>query len=100
MRRVLLLALLVLPWAGPAQDWNGNALRGARTLRLPAGYRLEVIGTGFRSPQDLAVESATAVWLLSQADGAASAGSLVRVPLGAPEPVDAGRLPAVSIPYP
>ena len=81
MNRLLLLAVLALPWVGLAQDWSGSSLRGARTLRLPAGYRLEVIGTGFRLPQDLAVESATAVWLLSQADGDGGAGSLVRVPL-------------------
>jgi hypothetical protein len=100
MARLLLLAVLALPWVGLAQDRSGSGVRGARTLRLPAGYRLEVVGTGFRLPQDLAVESATAVWLLSQADGGTSAGSLVRVPLGDPEPVDGGALSAISIPYP
>jgi hypothetical protein len=99
VRRLLLLAVLALPWVGLAQDGNGTAPRGTRALRLPAGYRLEVIGTGFRLPQDLAVESATAVWLLSQADGAEGAGSLLRVPLDHPEPVDARALAAISIPY-
>jgi hypothetical protein len=98
VRRLLLLAVLALPWVGLAQDWNGGSSRSTRALRLPAGYRLEVIGTGFRLPQDLAVESTAAVWLLSQADGAGGAGSLVRVPLGEPEPVDAGSLAAISIP--
>jgi hypothetical protein len=45
------------------------------------------------------VESATAVWLLSQADSAGAAGSLVRVPLGEPDPVDAAALAAISIPF-
>jgi hypothetical protein len=95
----LLLAVLALPWVGLAQDRSVSSLRGTRALRLPAGYRLEVIGTGFRLPQDLAVESATAVWLLSQADGPGGAGSLVRVPLGEPAPVDAGSLASISIPF-
>ena len=101
MRRCLplLLAVLALPCVGLAQDWSGSSLRGARVLRLPAGYRLDVIATGFRLPQDLAVESASAVWLLSQADGAGGAGSLVRVPLDGPAPVDAASLPVISIPF-
>jgi hypothetical protein len=98
-RGLVLLALLALPWVGLSQDWSGSSLRGARTLRLPAGYRLEVIGTGFRLPQDLAVESASAVWLLSQSDGAGGAGSLVRVPLDGPAPIDAAALAAISIPF-
>jgi hypothetical protein len=99
VRRLILLAILALPWVGLAQNGNGPSPRGTRALRLPAGYRLEVIGTGFRLPQDLAVESPTAVWLLSQADGAEGAGSLLRVPLDQPEPVDAGALAAISIPF-
>jgi hypothetical protein len=96
-RTALLLALL--PSAALAQEWSGASLRGAPALRLPFGYTAEVVGVGFRLPQDLAVESAAAVWLLSQVDRAGGAGSLVRVPLDGAAPVEAATLPAVSIPF-
>jgi hypothetical protein len=94
------LWLLLLPGALAAQDWSGASLRAAPTLRLPPGYRLEVVAVGFPLPQDLAVESAGAVWLLGQADRAGGgAGTLVRIPLDAPGPLQAASLPAISIPF-
>jgi hypothetical protein len=91
--------LLLLPVAVAAQDWSGASLRSARALRLPPGYRLDVVARGFRLPQDLAVDSRDSVWLLTQADPAGGAGALVRVPLTGAEPLDLATLPSISIPF-
>lgn len=96
----LALCLPLLPAVVLAQDWSGASLRSAPALRLPSGYRSEVVAVGFRLPQDLAVESSDAVWLLTQTDPTGGgAGALRRVPLTGPAPIDAAALPAISIPY-
>jgi hypothetical protein len=96
----LALCVSLLPAVGLAQDWSGASLRAAPALRLPSGYRSEVVAVGFRLPQDLAVDSPDAVWLLTQADPTgAGAGALRRIPLTGPAPIDAAALAAISIPF-
>src|SRR5215831_18538138 len=99
VRSSLAVLLLLLPVAVSAQDWSGASLRSSRALRLPSGYQLDVVARGFRLPQDLAVESADAVWLLTQTDPAGGADALVRVALTGAGPVDAAALPSISIPF-
>lgn len=96
----LALPLLLLATAAVAQEWSGASLRSALALQLPAGYRLDVVGTGFRLPQDLALDPPDGLWILTHVDrrgGGASA--LSRVPLTGPFPVEAHDVPALSIPF-
>ncbi len=100
MSRRLPFLLLMLPIAVQAQDWSGASLRSARVLRLPPGYGLEIVGVGFRLPQDLAVESPDAVWLLTQTDPVGGgSGALRRVPLTGAGRIEVDSLPAISIPF-
>lgn len=95
---LLLIGLVASP--ALAQDWSGASLRAAARLALPPGYRLEVIATGVTLPQDLALEPPDGLWVLAQADRVGgAAGGLIRVPLDDTLPLDAARLPAISIPF-
>ena len=95
------LLLLVAGGSAGAQDWSGASLRGGRQLALPDGYRAEVLARGLRLPQDLVVDPPDGLWVLTRtAPGSErGAGALVRVPLGAPEPIDASQLRAISLPF-
>ncbi|HEY7140543.1 MAG TPA: hypothetical protein VIE44_10620 [Methylomirabilota bacterium] len=96
-----ILLLLVAASPAEAQDGSGPPPRGVRQLTLPDGYQAEVLARGLRQPQDLAVDPPDGLWVLTQTapGGDRGAGALVRVPLGAAEPVDASRLPVVVIPF-
>lgn len=95
-----ILLLLVAASGADAQDWSGASLRGGRQLTLPDGYRVQVLARGLRLPQDLAVDPPNGLWVLSRTapGGERSAGALVRIPLDAPEPIDASQLRVVPIP--
>jgi hypothetical protein len=99
--RAVLLLLLCAAGVATAQEWSGASLRGARQLSLPDGYRAQVVARGLRLPQDLAVDPPDGLWVLTRAapGGDRGAGALVRVPLDAPEPLDARQLRVVPIPF-
>ncbi len=91
---------LGLTTAATAQVWSGASLQGALTLQLPPGWRVELVGVGFRLPQDLAVDPPDGLWVLTQLDPMGSgASALVRIPLAGPLPVEAKRLRPASIPF-
>lgn len=96
---VLVLVLASLGRSAPAQEWSGASLRGARSLALAEGYRLEVVAEGLRLPQGLEVDPPAAVWILSRGHPGTGAGTVRRVPLFGSVPVDATRLPEVPIPF-
>lgn len=96
-----ILLVLVLTGDAAAQDWSGASLRGGRQLTLPDGYRAQVLARGLRLPQDVVVDPPDGLWILTRTapGGDRGAGALVRVPLDAPEPVDANQLRVVPIPF-
>jgi hypothetical protein len=94
------LLLLILAGGVAAQEWSGASLRGGRQVVVPPGYRAEVVARGLRLPQDLAVDPSGALWVLARAARSErAAGTLIRVPLDAPEPIDASRLLAVPVAF-
>jgi hypothetical protein len=97
----ILLLLLAVAGGTAAQDGSGALPRSGRQLVLPDGYQAEVLARGLRQPQDLVVDSADALWILTRtAPGSErGAGALVRVPLDSPGTIDASQLRAVSIPF-
>lgn len=99
--RAVLLLLLCAAGVVAAQEWSGASPRGARQLSLTEGYRVQVVARGLRLPQDLAVDPPNGLWVLTRAapGGDRGAGVLVRVPLDAPEPIDASQLRVVPIPF-
>lgn len=98
-RLVAVIALALPPALGVAQDWSGGSLRSARPLALPAGYRADLVATGARLPQDLALDPPDAAWLLTQSGAPGGAGALVRLSLATPRPVEVASLPAIAIPF-
>src|SRR5262249_17764538 len=95
-----ILLLLVVAGDGAAQNGSAGVPRGARQLALPEGFQAEVLARGLRQPQDLAVDSPDALWVLTRAVPGSNrgAGALVRVPLDSPGPIDASQLQVISIP--
>jgi len=75
--------------------------RSGRPLLLLDGYEAEILARGLRQPQDLVVDAPDGLWVLTRtAPGSErGAGAVVRVPLGAPGPVEASQLHAISIPF-
>lgn len=92
--------VLGLTTGAAAQVWSGASLQGAPMLQLTAGWRLELVGVGFRLPQDVALDPPDGLWLLTQVDPTGSgASALVRIPLSGLLPVEAKTLRPVSIPF-
>lgn len=61
---------------------------------------MEVIGTGFHFPQDFAFDPPDGLWVLTQAGrGRPGAGTLTRVALAGPLPVEASQLPGIALPF-
>lgn len=98
-RGVIVLLLGLVPAAGVAQDWSGASLRAGPTLRVPEGYRVEVLGVGFRLPQDLAFDPPDGLWVLSQTGRSDEAGTLMRLSIAGSDPVPAATLPTIGIPF-